>query len=104
MNVTNVKLFPSNKQDSVLKAYGKATIENKLSLDILIMDKGDGTGAWVTFPGGRKNETNGKFYLPVFFVDEDTRNTFNSRVLSEYENISAPAAQNTDGVQQGLPF
>jgi len=92
MNVTNVKLYQSNKQGSMLKAYGKAVMDNKLSLDVLVMDKCDGQGAWVTFPNGRKDEKSGKFYLPVFFLDEDTRKVFNSTVLEEYDKFGATSA------------
>lgn len=102
MNVTSITLKPCTKEGSTLKAFGKAIIDNKISLDILVMDKGDGTGPWVTFPGGRKNEKTGKWYTPVFFVEEETRIAFNSRVIDEYSksaNSQAPAI-NPDS----LPF
>jgi len=82
MEVTEVKLYKS-KKDGIVKAFGKATVNGELSLDVLIMDKCDGNGAWATFPNGRTG-TDGKWYLPVFFKSKELDQAFKGRVIEVY--------------------
>lgn len=80
MEVTEVKLYKS-KKEGIVKAFGKATVNGELSLDVLIMDKGD--GAWATFPNGRTG-TDGKWYLPVFFKSKELDQAFKGKVIEAY--------------------
>jgi len=104
-NVTAVELRPSSKQESMVKAFGRVTLEDKLVLDVLVMDKGE--GPWASFPNGRKG-SDGKFYLPVFFKDRDDDKAFKAKVIEEYERMrgssSAPSARVSTPSQSELPF
>lgn len=108
MEVTAVELRPSQKP-GVVKAFGKATLNNEVVVDVLVMDKGDGTGPWATFPNGRKG-SDGKFYLPVFFKTKELSQSFKDRVIQEYSGMassapsSAPASSPSAGGSEDLPF
>jgi len=107
MEVTAVELRRSQKP-GIVKAFGKATIDNELNLDVLIMDKSDGKGAWATFPNGRTG-SDGKYYLPVFFKTKELDQAFKSKVLAEYNgmaNAAAPAATAApvNAGSENLPF
>ena len=106
MKVTEVKLYKSNK-DGIVKAFGKATLDDELTLDVLIMDKGD--GAWATFPNGKKSEKDGKFYLPVFWKTKEKDQEFKAEVIKAYDSMGSgtPIQSNTTaptGGSEALPF
>lgn len=109
MEVTEVKLYKSQK-DGIVKAFGKATLNNELSLDVLIMDKNDGKGAWASFPNGKTGK-DGKWYVPVFFKTKELDQAFKGKVIEAYNTqvggggggYTAPA-QNTPPAQGDLPF
>lgn len=105
MNVTEVKLYPTKKAGSMVKAFGKATIDDKIVLDVIVMDKGDGNGAWATFPNG-KTGTDGKYYLPVFFKDKEDDTSFKSKVIEAYNTqigSGGGAAQTQTATATGAP-
>ena len=109
MNVTEVKLYRS-KKDGIVKAFGKATVDDKLVLDVLVMDKQDGKGAWATFPNG-KTGTDGKYYLPVFWKTKELDQEFKGKVIEAYHTQvaggSAPASSvpsSPTGGSESLPF
>lgn len=101
MQVTEVKLFKS-KQEGVVKAYGKATLDNELVLDVIVM--GNDKGTWATFPNGKKG-ADGKYYLPVFFKTKEKDEEFKQRILAEFAKISGstPTARPQTPVEN-LPF
>lgn len=108
MEVTAVELRQSQKP-GIVKAFGKATIDDSLVLDVLVMDKGDGTGPWATFPNGKKG-TDGKFYLPVFWKTKELDQAFKSKVIQEYSTLpgadastSTPSSSTPAG-DSNLPF
>ena len=107
MKVTEVKLYKSNK-DGIVKAFGKATLDDELVLDVLIMDKGD--GAWATFPNGKKSEKDQKFYLPVFWKTKEKDQEFKAEVIKAYNELgggtSTGGTTNTasTGGSENLPF
>ena len=105
MRVTEVKLHMSTKP-GIVKAFGKATLDDELSLDVIVMDKEDGRGAWTTFPGGKKG-TDGKFYLPVFFKTKELNEAFKNEVLRVYNEMkgSSPApSQPASSASNNIPF
>lgn len=87
MEVTDVRLFKS-KKEGMVKAFGKATIDDQLVLDVIVMDKGDGKGAWASFPNGKTGQ-DGKFYLPVYFKDKDKDSAFKTKVLEAYGRLGS---------------
>jgi DNA-binding cell septation regulator SpoVG len=110
MEVTEVKLYKS-KKDGIVKAFGKATVGNELTLDVLIMDKNDGKGPWATFPNG-KTGSDGKYYLPVFWKTKELDQAFKAKVIEGYHAqvpsggstpVPAPVPSATPA-QGDLPF
>jgi DNA-binding cell septation regulator SpoVG len=99
MQVTEVKLYKT-KKDSVVKAFGKATLENKLSLDVVVMDKGE--GPWATFPNGKKGQ-DGKYYLPVFWKTKELNEAFASEVLKAYNEQIVSGATTTTNTTTAAP-
>ena len=104
MEVTAVELRRSQKP-GIVKAFGKATLNNEVVLDILIMDKEDNSGAWATFPNGKKG-TDGKYYLPVFFKTKELDQAFKAKVIEEYNVLGGSPAQDSAPAagSEGLPF
>jgi len=107
MEVTEVKLYKS-KKEGIVKAFGKATLDNELSLDVLVMDKMDGNGAWVTFPNGKTGK-DGKYYLPIFFKTKELDQAFKSKVLEAYNTELSGVSTYTNNQpvnkpQENLPF
>jgi len=106
MKVTDVKLHKA-KKPGVVKAFGKAILENTLSLDVLIMDKGE--GAWATLGGGRAGN-DGKWYTPMFFLDKEKDTEFKAQVVEAYNTMSGggstPTTPSAPPVQgsENLPF
>ena len=101
MQVTEVRLFKS-KQEGTVKAFGKATIDNELVLDVIVM--GNEKGTWATFPNGKKGQ-DGKFYTPVFFKTKEKDQEFKDKIMAEYAKIggSAPTSRPSTP-SENLPF
>jgi DNA-binding cell septation regulator SpoVG len=82
MQVTEVKLIKS-QQPGIVKAFGKATLEKELVVDVLVMDKDDGKGPWASFPNGKTGK-DGKYYHPIFFKTKENDTNFKKKVIESY--------------------
>ena len=101
MQVTDVKLYKSAKEESTVKAFGKATLNDELTLDVIVMDSGK--GPWASFPNGRTGK-DGKFYLPVFFKDAEKQKSFNSTVVEAYYKLVGQGQPTPTVNADSLPF
>lgn len=109
---TNLKLYPTKKQDKVL-AFGSVVIAGTVQVNFSV--RKSAKGLWVSLPShkGKDKEGGDKWFKDVWLPDESVRNQFEKVIIDAFEQKNGgqqPTGQqsageeNQGGYQDGIPF
>ena len=89
MRITDLELR-KNANPSIAKAWGKVIFEDLLTINITVMDKGE--GPWVTFPGRKAKD--GKWVNEVYMnTREGIGKEISDQIIYKYNNLDSPQIQ-----------
>jgi stage V sporulation protein G len=81
MDITELKIFPSKREQSPIKAFCHATFNNTLVISGIKIMEGK-KGVYVAFPFSRGSD--GKSYPVVLPVNKEARRAISNRILATW--------------------
>ena len=92
MEITEVNVYPVQNTDSTLKAFISITIDEELVIKGLKIIEGK-KGLFVSFPSEKGADE--KYYDSVFPITAECRKYMVSKIMEEYERITATTKRET---------